>query len=632
MAILVGKKQQQQQHLEVPVGSYTMGLPFPRRSESQLRSLIFPQEIAEEDCKRIAAEVERRVEPASSPDASQQSHTVSHRVLETCLQRHSSRLDEPTERPRLCHRVLIIVAILSLLGFLLLFIFVPSQKVVYSPVSVQTPSGTHMGDVIIVNGRQISHFAGIPFADNVGLSKRFALADTNVHSPAAVTLPCPQQMLFLARYGKSQRNTSESCLHLSVWTPHVGPYNKTVVFFLFGWLFYYGSNDIDVVHGALMASRGDVVVVVPNYRVDLLGFLSDNTKERPGNLAFDDQRLALEWVRKNINYFGGDPFAVILHGYEAGSVSVGYHMMSPQRHWIQGMPRAILQSGSPYRPLKDNTEAFRENIEALAGKLRCRDPWNLKTTVSCLSEIPTGTLLQFKFHTNYRFGPKFNTPFLPCRPACVHAMSPIRNKQILIGFVRGEGIIFTELLVHHAQASAKQEDFKDVITKELTQYGIRNATELVEYYLPYQVRDDGREKVMEAVQILFGDVFYICPIKYFAEKLSVDGNQVFVYLFNHKPSFSVRSDTSPAQFEDMEFLFGNRSLTGVEHHLQLKMIELFSKFAKNGYLPSVNGSDAWPFYTRTTPTLVEITEESFHVVEYFRDEICRKLRPHILPL
>jgi acetylcholinesterase len=58
-----------------------------------------------------------------------------------------------------------------------------------------------------------------------------------------------------------------------------------------------------------------------NYRLNILGFPNAAGLETQ-NVAFLDQRMALEWVRDNIAAFGGDPDRITLWGQSAGAVSV----------------------------------------------------------------------------------------------------------------------------------------------------------------------------------------------------------------------------------------------------------------------------------------------------------------------
>ena len=61
------------------------------------------------------------------------------------------------------------------------------------------------------------------------------------------------------------------------------------------------------------------------------GFLSlgDGDKEFPGNLGLYDQLMALQWIHKNVEHFGGDPNRITLAGHSAGALNVGIHMVSP---------------------------------------------------------------------------------------------------------------------------------------------------------------------------------------------------------------------------------------------------------------------------------------------------------------
>lgn len=66
-----------------------------------------------------------------------------------------------------------------------------------------------------------------------------------------------------------------------------------------------------------------------------LGFLSTEDDILPGNYGMKDQVLALEWVKSNIEKFGGDPNKVTIFGESAGSVSVGLHLLSPMSKGIR---------------------------------------------------------------------------------------------------------------------------------------------------------------------------------------------------------------------------------------------------------------------------------------------------------
>lgn len=72
----------------------------------------------------------------------------------------------------------------------------------------------------------------------------------------------------------------------------------------------------------------DVILVIGNYRVGPLGFLSTETLDCPGNFGLKDQVEILRWVQANIAAFGGDPESVTIFGNSAGGASVTYHMLS----------------------------------------------------------------------------------------------------------------------------------------------------------------------------------------------------------------------------------------------------------------------------------------------------------------
>jgi para-nitrobenzyl esterase len=96
---------------------------------------------------------------------------------------------------------------------------------------------------------------------------------------------------------------------------------------IYGGGFVNGGSSPAVYDGSPFARKG-VVFVSFNYRVGRFGFFAfpalskQNPSEPHGNYTYMDQIAALQWVRRNIAAFGGDPKNVTLFGESAGGMSV----------------------------------------------------------------------------------------------------------------------------------------------------------------------------------------------------------------------------------------------------------------------------------------------------------------------
>jgi len=143
---------------------------------------------------------------------------------------------------------------------------------------------------------------------------------------------------------------SEDCLFLNVWRPaDVAPGAKLpVMVWIHGGGFTGGSGASPNTSGAQFAKQG-VVLVSLNYRLGRFGFFAFPAlgRERPdetkGNYAYMDQIAALQWVKRNIAAFGGDPTNVTIFGFSAGGVSVHSLLASPMARGL--FHKAIAQSG-----------------------------------------------------------------------------------------------------------------------------------------------------------------------------------------------------------------------------------------------------------------------------------------------
>ena len=135
--------------------------------------------------------------------------------------------------------------------------------------------------------------------------------------PRAMQLPLFGDMNFRSD------GVSEDCLYLNVWTPaRSGKQKLPVLVYFYGGGFVAGDGSEPRYDGESMAKKGIVAVTV-NYRLGLFGFFAhpDLTRRSPhhasGNYGLLDQHAALEWVKRNIAAFGGDPRRVTIAGESA---------------------------------------------------------------------------------------------------------------------------------------------------------------------------------------------------------------------------------------------------------------------------------------------------------------------------
>jgi para-nitrobenzyl esterase len=135
---------------------------------------------------------------------------------------------------------------------------------------------------------------------------------------------------------RGNETISEDCLFLNVWTPSTTDGRKRpVMFYIHGGAYSHGSGSSPLYDGKALATRGDVVVVTVNHRLNAFGYLY--THRLGGGLSFPDSGncgqldlvLALQWVRDNIASFGGDPECILVFGQSGGGAKIATMMAMP---------------------------------------------------------------------------------------------------------------------------------------------------------------------------------------------------------------------------------------------------------------------------------------------------------------
>ena len=142
---------------------------------------------------------------------------------------------------------------------------------------------------------------------------------------------------------------SEDCLYLNVWTSAASANDKRpVMLWIYGGGFTGGSGGLTWYDGENLAAKGPVIVTI-NYRLGVPGFWAhpelakESGHNASGNYGMMDAIAALQWTKRNIAAFGGDPNNVTVAGESAGAIMVGALVGSPMAKGL--FKRAIAESG-----------------------------------------------------------------------------------------------------------------------------------------------------------------------------------------------------------------------------------------------------------------------------------------------
>jgi len=219
-----------------------------------------------------------------------------------------------------------------------------------------------IGPVVTVTGGQIrgrstpdggAAFKGVPYARPPlgGLRWREpqpVAAWTGIREAGSFSPACTQ--LSEGWNIRSVQGSGEDCLYLNVAAPVWPPAAKVpAMVWIHGGSNTAGSGEAAGFDQRTLVRHGLVLVTI-NYRLGALGFLAhpalarESAHHASGNYGLMDQIAALQWVRKNIATFGGDPERVTVAGQSAGAMDVSLLMTSPlARGLFRG---AIAESGA----------------------------------------------------------------------------------------------------------------------------------------------------------------------------------------------------------------------------------------------------------------------------------------------
>lgn len=225
----------------------------------------------------------------------------------------------------------------------------PAAAQVTKPIKIDTGEVTG----ILANG--VESFKGIPFAAPPVGKLRWrapqpAAPWQGVKAADKFGFICPQ-LPRPAGFGPEVKlsDMSEDCLTINVYRPAGVRGKIPVIVWIYGGGLTAGASSLPTYSGDAFVRNG-VMLVSFNYRLGRLGVFAHPalTAENAdggklGNYLLMDQIAALQWVKRNIAAFGGDPDNVTIFGESAGGLSVNALMTSPEARGL--FHRAISESG-----------------------------------------------------------------------------------------------------------------------------------------------------------------------------------------------------------------------------------------------------------------------------------------------
>ena len=366
---------------------------------------------------------------------------------------------------------------------------------------------------------------------------------------------------------------SEDCLYLNVWTGNKSKKIKQpVLVWIYGGGFGSGGSACPIYDGEAFAKEG-VVFVSINYRVGVFGFFAHpDLKEASGNFGLLDQIAALQWVKKNIASFGGDPDNVTIAGQSAGSMSVNALVASPLASGL--FNKAIAQSGGNF------TRGNSSKVFAEAESVKYATSFGVKN-IDELKKVDAESLMK-KF-IGMR-GPYIDGHVLPEHILDIFQKEKQNKVALLVGWNQDEGLMMGPI----KSAETLQKDFQK-------QYG-NEAGEFTSFY-PASTDEEAKQTQLD----LSRDQIFGMPGYIWAKIQSQQSLPAYVYRFTrivpaegeYKKYKAFHTGEVPYAYNNLRFV--KRPWESADIVLANEMSAYWTSFIKTGN-PNHGSALTWPLF------------------------------------
>lgn len=449
-----------------------------------------------------------------------------------------------------------------------------------------------------VDARGVRSFKGIPYAKPpvgelrwrppVAASGWKGVRDASRFGAGCIQPPWPAGSVYNDRIA----NFSENCLFLNVWAP-ARARKAPVIVWIYGGGYVFGSAQEPFYDGSHFAAHG-VVFVSMNYRLGALGWLAlpalsaESAHGVSGNYGLLDTIAALQWVRRNIAAFGGDPGNVTIMGESAGGVSVTYLLASPLARGL--FEKAIGESlGIAAVPELRKADHGLPSAEAIGARI---EKALHASSLQALRAMDAGRMNDAALQAGYLPAGTIDGWVLPRQVIESLDRGEEAHVPVLMGLNAGEIQTLPAFLPPLPSSSA-------VYTQEIrTRYGA-----LAPEFLRLYPASDVRSSMMAAVR----DAIFAWGAERIVRGEASVGEPSYLYFFDHDYPAARAAGLRAFHASEIPYVFGQvgpgapalpnwpGARGAAEEALSDAMISYWASFARTG-VPTAPGEPDWPTF------------------------------------
>jgi len=396
--------------------------------------------------------------------------------------------------------------------------------------------------------------------------------------------------------GNPPSGKSEDCLYLNVWTSAKSAGDRVpVMVWIHGGGFGAGSAAEPVHTGEKLAAKG-VVLVSIEYRVGQLGFLAhpELSAESPhhvsGNYGLLDMIAGLQWVKKNISAFGGDPTKVTIFGESAGGIAVSMLSASPLAKGL--FEGAISQSGGSFGPPRPTLYPG-ENLKRLADAERAGATWAARAGAASIAKLRQMEAASLPGGRDLSW-PIIDGWVIPDDQYKLYEAGRYNDTPILVGYNSDEGLSFPVARTPDEYIAAVRKRYGPFADDLLKAYPV------------------GATTISRAARNLARDAAFGWHTWSWARLQARTGSsKAYFYYFDQHPQYpadSPQADHGSPHGQDVPYVFehldpNNPRVAKSDLEISDAMATYWTNFAKHGN-PDGAGLPAWPAFSDTNPVLM----------------------------